>query len=102
MALVPPDYAVPPHNTGMADTLDEAKGRARQALRGDQTGKVMGRNAAGVPRYEVGTTPHCRATPRSPEARGCGPPFARSSSRLAAWPATPGGSLTHASRSLMC
>jgi hypothetical protein len=25
MALVPPDYAVPPHNSGMADTLDEAK-----------------------------------------------------------------------------
>ena len=27
---------VPPRNIGMADTLDEAKGRARQALRGGQ------------------------------------------------------------------
>jgi hypothetical protein len=44
---------VPPRNSGMADTLDEAKAALAnryQALRGGQkAGEVRGRNAAGFP-----------------------------------------------------
>ena len=93
---------VPPRNSGMADTLDEAKAALVKRYEEVKNGGSEGPQRRRVPGYEVGTTPHCRATPRSREACGCGPHFARSSSRLAAWPATPGGSLTHASRSLMC